>query len=115
MSPSRTGNVRAAKRIEERVAADCVVDSCHSGAVGDGVDALDEVLLAVVDDFEATSRTRYRCLALIGYGTDDANAQRARPLGEQEPNTADCRVKEHGIVRLKRDDFLQEQARRYPA
>jgi hypothetical protein len=44
------------------------------------VDALDEVLLAVVDDFEATSRTRYRCLALIGYGTDDANAQRARPL-----------------------------------
>jgi hypothetical protein len=47
---------------------------------GDGVDALDEVLLAVVDDFEATGRTGYRCLALIGNGTDDANAQRA-PTG----------------------------------
>ena len=54
-----------------------------------------------------TGRTRYRCLALIGYGTDDANAQRARPLGEQEPNTAGCRVKEHSVVRLKPDDFFQ--------
>ena len=76
------------QRFQERVAVDGIENGGHALAACEIVHSSHEVVFHVVDDLGTAGPARCRSLRLVRHRADNANADRPRPLREQEPDPA---------------------------
>src|SRR5690606_3598395 len=104
---------QAVERLEERLAADRIVDDRHTLAVGQGPDTRDDVVVREQHDV-ATVRFRDRTLRLAAHDADHACAAAFRPLRAQQADAAGGRVQQDRIPCADAVAAVQQVPRREP-